>query len=466
MVILARISWRNTTRKHRMASDSGSPRHSPKTGNADAQLEAKPTPEPVPSRNTDSAAISHGDSQSHLSFAPNLIQTAAASKAANPPVSVGARVKVTVDDVAFGGEGVGRCGEFVIFVPFVLLDEEVLVEVVEVKKRFARGRLVEVLRSSPHRVQPVCPHFMECGGCQYQHMAYERQLEVKHRQVASLIERMGGFDPAVVSTAIPCPAPYGYRNRIMIRTQWDKTEQRLKIGFLRSDSRLVVDIEQCAIAEPGINERIPAVRSNPPARGGIKVVLRVPPKDWVLPNDSFFQNNFHLLPRLVELVADALKAGATRYLIDAYCGVGFFSLELASRVDRFVGMELDLPAIRAARLNAENRQIHNGEFVVGRTEDLLPEWLLRFDPDRSCVILDPPRTGCAKEVLTSIASRKIHQIIYVSCHPATLSRDLRTLCDAGGYKLHQVTPLDMFPQTQHVECVAVLRRPDAAGAGD
>ena len=139
--------------------------------------------------------------------------------------------------------------------------------------------------------------------------------------------------------------------------------------------------------------------------------------------------------------------------------MGFFSLELAGLVERFVGVELDLPAIRAARSNAMNRQIHNGEFVVGRTEDLLPGLLTQFDPSRSSIILDPPRTGCAPEVLNAIASHKINQIVYVSCHPATLARDLRTLCDSGGYQLLRVTPLDMFPQTQHVECVAVLRQP-------
>ncbi len=449
MGILARTSWLNTIRKHLMPSDPERSHFPQKTSSAEAH------------------SISHldlktevsSDSDPAFSSAPG--ELIAAPDTENPPVSPGSRVRVVIHDIAFGGEGVGRCDEFVIFVPFVLHGEEVLVEVTEVKKRFARARLIDVLKPSPDRVTPVCRYFGQCGGCQYQHMAYERQLEVKHRQVASLIERIGGFSPDLVAHVVPCPMPYGYRNRIMIRTQWDKTEQRLKVGFLMNESRLVVDLDHCAIADPDINNRIPAVRANPPPRGGIKVVLRVPPAGWVLPNDSFFQNNFHLLPKLVESVAEALRTGGTRFLIDAYCGVGFFSLELAALVDRFVGVELDLPAIKAARSNALNRQIHNGEFVVGRTEDLLPSLLAKFDPGSSCVILDPPRTGCLPEVLTALASQKISQIIYVSCHPATLARDLRTLCDAGGYQLHRVTPLDMFPQTQHVECVAVLRQPPA-----
>ncbi len=254
-------------------------------------------------------------------------------------MAVGQRHIATIQDMAFGGEGVARVDDFVVFVPFVIPGEEVELEIVEVKKQFARARLVEVRRRSSRRVAPRCPYFGRCGGCQYQHLDYARQLEVKQKQIADLFERVGKFPAGVVSPVVPCPQPYGYRNRIMIRSQWNKPEQRLNIGFLRGDCGLVEDLEACAIAEPALNEQIRHVRAHPPPKGGIKVVLRVAPEGWEVPPDSFFQNNFFLLPKLVEAARDSLRDAGTRYLVDTYCGVGFFALELADAVERYVGIE-------------------------------------------------------------------------------------------------------------------------------
>ena len=369
----------------------------------------------------------------------------------------GTQLTVTIQDIAFGGEGVARVDEFVIFVPFVLVGEEVEVELIEVKKRFARARLVKVLQPAPERVAPKCRYFGECGGCQYQHIDYAAQLRLKHKQITDLFQRIGGFAAAVIDPVVPCPQPYGYRNRIMIRSQWNKVKQGLEIGFIRADNRWVVDLEECAIAEPALNEQIKHVRAHPPPKGGIKVVLRVAPEGWEVPRDSFFQNNFFLLPRLVETVRERLRDGGARHLVDAYCGVGFFGIELADLVDSFVGVELDIPAIKAARLNAANRQRTNGEFLVGRVEEVLPGLLAKFSPDLTSVIIDPPRTGCPPESLDLLRRVRPRQIIYVSCHPATLARDLNALCAGAVYDLVKVVPLDMFPQTQHVECVADLR---------
>ena len=146
-----------------------------------------------------------------------------------------------------------------------------------------------------------------------------------------------------------------------------------------------------------------------------------------------------------------------RSLIDAYCGVGFFSIETADLVDRFVGIELDQLAIKAARKKAGNRAIRNGEFLEGRTEELLPAVLGKFVPRETVVVLDPPRTGCPRPMLELLRESGIGQVIYVSCHPATLARDLIILCSNNVFELKTVVPLDMFPQTQHVECVADVR---------
>ncbi len=371
---------------------------------------------------------------------------------------VGQRLALRVDDIGFGGEGVARVDDFVIFVPWVLPGEEVEAEVVEVKKQFARARLLAVRTASPDRVEPLCPYFKECGGCQYQHLRYERQLEVKRKQVADLLERIGGFSPALVDPVVPCPQPYHYRNRVMVRSWWNKARQALDVGFLRADSRVVVDVEACRIAEPELNEQLLHVRAHPPPRGGLKVVLRKLPAGWVVPPDSFFQNNYFLLPGLVETVRGRLTAGGVRHLVDAYCGVGFFGIELAAAVESFVGVELDRAALKAARQNALNRGVKNGQFIEGRAELLLGELLRRLPPDLTCVLVDPPRTGCPPVGLEALRKEGPSQVIYVSCHPATLARDLNVLCAGGVFEVSRVTPLDMFPQTQHVECVADVRR--------
>ncbi|HWF18477.1 MAG TPA: TRAM domain-containing protein [Verrucomicrobiae bacterium] len=379
-----------------------------------------------------------------------------------PHVALGARCTITIQDIAFGGEGVGRIDDFVVFVPFVLVDEVVEVEITEVKKRFARGRLLNVLTPSPERVQPQCRYFGDCGGCQYQHIDYAAQLRLKHKQICDLFERIGGIKSEVIAPVVPCPQPYGYRNRIMIRSQWDKFKQGLNIGFIRADNRLVVDIEECKIAEPALNEQIQYVRAHPPPKGGIKVVLRVAAENWEVPKDSFFQNNFFLLPKLVETVRERLRESGNRFLVDVYCGVGFFGIEVADLVEAFAGVELDQMAIKAARRNAAARNLTNGEFLTGRAEEMLPELMRRFPAVKTTVVLDPPRTGCPPESLTLLQEVKPKQVIYVSCHPATMARDLNVLCSKGVFDLLRVIPLDMFPQTQHVECVADLRlKPEA-----
>ncbi len=373
------------------------------------------------------------------------------------PLKLADKITLTIHDIAFGGEGVGRIDEFVVFVPFVIAGETVEVEITEVKKNFARAKLLRVEKPAPERVEPACRYFGACGGCQYQHIDYPAQLRFKHKQIADLFERFGKISREVVAPVIPCPSPYGYRNRIMIRSQWNGPAKKLVIGFIRADNNFVEDIEECKIAEPAISEQIQQVRANPPPKGGIKVVLRIPPEDWDVPRDSFFQNNFFLLPKLVETVRDMLRSGRAKHLVDLYCGVGFFGIEAAGTVESFVGVELDQLAIKSARKNAESRKITNGEFIAAAVEDILPELLQKFSPEATAVILDPPRKGCRPETLQLLRETRPAQVIYVSCHPATMARDLNILCGDGVFTLARVQPLDMFPQTQHVECVADLR---------
>jgi tRNA/tmRNA/rRNA uracil-C5-methylase (TrmA/RlmC/RlmD family) len=394
------------------------------------------------------------------------------------------KITLTIHDIAFGGEGVGRFStrpkvesressaeadatdsldNFIVFVPFVLLGEIVEAEITEVKKNFARAKLLRVVTPSPERVEPDCRYFGACGGCQYQHIAYPVQLQLKHKQIADLFERFGKISREVVAPVVPSPSPYGYRNRIMIRSQWNGPAKKLEIGYIRADNNFVQDIEECKIAEPALNEQIKQVRANPPPKGGIKVVLRLQPESWDVPESSFFQNNFFLLPKLVETVRGFLCDGGARHLVDLYCGVGFFGIEMADLVESFVGVEYDQLAIKAARRNAETRKISNGEFISAKVEEFLPELLKKFSSfadghqNGISVILDPPRKGCWPETLKLLRETRPAQVIYVSCHPATMARDLNILCADGVFELVRVQPLDMFPQTQHVECVADLR---------
>ena len=387
----------------------------------------------------------------------NLLSTDARTYSARVGLAVGDTLTVEIGDIAFGGEGVARVADFVIFVPFVAVGEVVVVAITELKRRFARARLLKTIQAAPERVPAPCRYFGDCGGCQYQHLQYAAQLRLKHKQVCDLFQRIGGLDRQAIAEVVPCPEPYGYRNRIMIRSQWDKFKQGLNIGFIRADNRLVVDIDECKIAESALNEQIRKVRANPPPKGGIKVVLRIQPESWSVPPDSFFQNNFFMLPKLIEVTRERVRQSGNRFLLDLYCGVGFFAIELGDMVESFAGVEYDRLAIKAARENAIRHGRTNGEFIAGKSETLLPELLGRFEPHSTSVLLDPPRKGCAREMLELLRQAKPSQVIYVSCQPATMARDLNVLCADDVFRIAQVIPLDMFPQTAHIECVADLR---------
>lgn len=374
-------------------------------------------------------------------------------------LEVGQQVQLRIEDVAFGGEGVARHNGMVVFVPFVDAGEVVTAEITEVRAAFARARLLAVAEFSPGRVRPECPYYGRCGGCSYQHLRYERQLEVKHKQVCDLFERIGRLQSDVIAGVLPSPRPYRYRSKIMVRSGRDKQLGRMCIGFLDVSGRVVVDIEECLLAVPEVNEQLRLLRQGPPPpRSGLKYVLRVAPPGWDVPPDSFFQNNLFALPHMIETVRRLHREAGTAFLIDVYCGVGLFGIELAGQVAKFVGIEIDKRAVAAAVKNASARNVTNGAFVSGPAEALLAEFVAQFEPRSTTVILDPPRVGCLPGTIRAIREAGPAQVIYVSCNPATLARDLQLLCEGGLYEIRQVQPLDMFPQTRHVECITDVRR--------
>ena len=407
------------------------------------------------------------------------------------------RIELRLTDMAHGGEALGRYEGKVIFVPYAIPDEEALVEITEDKGSYARARLVEVLSPSPHRVDPPCPHFgpERCGGCQWQHIAYPAQLEFKAAVVRDQLARLGRLPDVPVKPTIPSASPWHYRNHVQFTVDNDG-----RLGFVATDGRRVEPTQKCYLLHPLLEELLAALDlelpgltrlslragvntgdqmlifetqdDEPPAletdlplscvlllSEGIPVNLIgnnyitevVAGRRFRISATSFFQVNTAAAEELVRLVAEYLAPVGYETLLDAYCGVGTFALTLADKVGQVIGVEEAAGAVEDARVNAGG--VDNVEFIKGRVETVLPQLDRRID----LVVLDPPRQGCRPEAMTALIELAPRRIVCVSCDPATLARDARKLAE-GGYQLVEVQPVDMFPQTYHIENVALFER--------
>ena len=347
-------------------------------------------------------------------------------------------VVLTIHDIAFGGKGVARHEGMVVFVPFVAPGEVVSARIVRRKKKFAEAELVQVLTPSPDRVAPPCPVFGHCGGCSYQHLAYERQLAVKAAQVEQTLRRVGKIEHVPMQPIVPSPKPYAYRNRIRVHRAGGV------VGFYMTDGRTLVDVEQCALAVPKVNTGLANLRK-----------ASVPDGDYSLraPGGGpyFEQTNAAVTRELVALVGRSVRRGQ-QLLIDAYCGAGLFAHALAPHFENVIGLEENEMAVETARRDA----LAHERYIAGEVSTQLGEILSTHDAARTTVILDPPATGIAPRVAELLTAAAPSEIFYVSCNPATLARDLALL--AGAFRLEAVTPLDMFPQTAEIEVVAHLAR--------
>jgi len=354
-----------------------------------------------------------------------------------PAPGPGEAVQLPIHDIAFGGKGVGRAGGLAVFVPFVIAGEQVTARLTRRKKKFAEAELISVDQPSPDRVEPRCPYFGACGGCAYQHIRYERQLVMKAAQVEQTLRRLGRLADVPMRPAIASPRQYGYRNRIRVHAEG------ATIGFYRHDRHELVDVEQCPIAAPAVDGQLAALRRSPTRDG-----------DYVITGEGrgeyFVQTNDGVAAALLELVRGLPSAGV-KTLVDAYCGAGFFARGLASSFSQVIGIEENERAIEHARRTAGP----NESYVAGDVAIRLGDVLASLPAGETCLILDPPAIGAAFRVLELILGAEPAEIIYVSCNPATLARDLEILCRAS-YKLRSVTPLDMFPQTAEIEAVAHL----------
>jgi 23S rRNA (uracil1939-C5)-methyltransferase len=332
--------------------------------------------------------------------------------------------------------------------------------------------VLRVLRPAPERAAPLCPYFGLCGGCQWQHMPYEQQLLWKRAAVVESLAAVSLGDTTVLPT-LAAPEPYGYRNhgRFSLGRRYGEA------GFTTYYSHRFMRVDRCPIMHPRIEAILAAaqrrVRGHQLAvRIGIKTGdllingldeagdLPFPSGQKALEEEiagrryrisaaAFFQVNTLQAERLVATVQAALALGRDETLLDLYCGVGTFGLALAPRVRRVVGVEESVAALKDARYNA--RDLDNVEFLVGRAEEVLAGLHEQVD----AAIVDPPRSGCRPEALSALVRLAPRKLAYVSCDPASLARDLRVLVD-GGFTLRSAQPLDMFPQTYHVETVALL----------
>lgn len=343
---------------------------------------------------------------------------------------------LTIEDIAFGGKGVARHEGKVIFIPFTISGEVVDAEVTRSKKRFAEAELVSVEKSSPFRVQPGCVYYQRCGGCTYQHIAYQEQLAIKSRQVEQTLLRVGRLKEVPMRPIIPSPKHYGYRNRIRVHVAGGET------GFYARESSNLLDIESCPIAAPAVNVALSNLRSK-----------ALPEGDYTVTEGGkgsyFRQTNEEVAAAMLAHVR-SLLTNSRKNLIDAYCGAGFFAKGLCDRFEQVIGIEENAFAVEAARHSAGSKET----YIAGDVAEKLLGAFSGLQADSTVLIIDPPAAGVTEQVASAILEFKPAEIVYVSCNPATLARDLTTLLP--NYRILSVTPCDMFPQTAEIEVVVHL----------
>jgi 23S rRNA (uracil1939-C5)-methyltransferase len=398
-------------------------------------------------------------------------------------INIADRIKISIDTVAFGGEGIGRMDDLVVFVPFTMEGDQCEIQITAVKKNFLRGRLEKIITPSSARTKPLCRHYQVCGGCQYQHIDYGHQIAAKERQLRETFARIGKLPAPDIRPMIPSPQAYHYRGKADFQIQ--RVKGVPEVGFISSSGDALAPIERCDIVDESINKKLtdfrrelltgkirsttdrytvwsdPAENAPSPGIDGLH-----PPRyidRWVkgkrlqVPFNGFFQANSALLDILVETVEQMCGLTGTEKVMDGYCGSGLFSLFLAPHCAEVYGIDSAGAAIHCAKINSLNEGINNTRFYRGDISVMMDREFVQAGMPMDCIILDPPRSGCEKDVLAAVIALKPQKIIYISCNPATQARDLRYLTDRG-IALKYVQPLDMFPQTQHIEAIALLER--------
>lgn len=402
--------------------------------------------------------------------------------------------EVEIERLAYGGDAIGRLPDGkVVFVPYAIPGEVVQIRLVEDKPRHARAELVQVVQTAPERVIPRCRHFSYCGGCHYQHISYHQQLQAKAAILKEQLERMGGLAAVPTVEIMPSPQPWYYRNNV----QFHLTPEG-KLGYQRAHTNQPFAIQECHLPETALNDLWPLIDAEPMPgletislrtgtdnemmiilesddaqpidfsiedlpvsvvqvsgfgnivlAGSDHITMEVLSRSFQVSANSFFQVNTQQAVEMVGTLLKHLTLKADQTVVDAYCGVGLFSTFLAEKVKRLVGIEISPEACEDYTTNLDD--FDNIELYEASVEDVLNS--VNFQAD--ILVLDPPRSGLGTKAVQGVLAQGARQLAYISCDPATLARDAKQLA-AGGYKLDKVTMFDMFPQTYHVETIALM----------
>ncbi|PYS69485.1 MAG: hypothetical protein DMF69_16895 [Acidobacteria bacterium] len=379
---------------------------------------------------------------------------------------------VTIERILPGGVGLGHLEGKTAFVSLAAAGDRVRIRVDREKGNLLYASIVEIIESSPDRIEPPCPYFGRCGGCDFQQLNYAAQLKAKADIIRDCLHRIAGLDFPDI-TIVPSPSEWQYR----ARATWQLDSSEQTFGYYERSSRNVCDVAQCAVLVPSLQSTLEQVRNTAPEDlpGHLKhldavvgdngvslapafdsfhtseLTLRVKHENYTYNAEAFFQVNQQLLDQIVDF---ALLDVAGDTAVDLYCGVGLFTLPLARRFKSVIGVEANPVATRFARRNLQQAQLSNAQIVTATVTDWVRSNKNRPDTV-DFVLLDPPRAGAESAVIKGILDARPSRISYVSCDPATLARDLKKLV-AGGFRVESLRGFDMFPQTHHVETIVHL----------
>ena len=410
-------------------------------------------------------------------------------------MDIGQLLTLEIDDLAFGGDGVGHLDDGrAVFVPFSAVGDELEVRVNVVHARYARAEIVQTARPGPGRCEPACRHYGRCGGCRYQHLDYATETAAKLAQLKAVLARVGRFATLPdVTPIVHSEQEAGYRNKLRVEpfdpSPESAGESALAYGYCEMDNNTFFALDSCPLAAPALNALLPKAQRSAWAHKNARrlhpqpLTLRLTSEGtthfyfghaprripWLhetlcgrplsVPLGSFWQVNSEVAAQLVDTITAWFDADPTPVLVDAYSGVGPFSLALGERPERRVLVDRTEQSLQAAAYNHEQWGLAKCRFICGPAERVLRRILSEVSQGdaRVTLVLDPPRSGCGAGVIAALAAHRVAQVIYVSCNAATLARDCRRLCDDAGFSLSQLAFFDMFPRTAHFEAAALLR---------
>lgn len=392
-------------------------------------------------------------------------------KQQRPTYASGEQFEGTIESIVPGGSGLMRGPHGVVLIEHTAPGDRLVVEIESVRSGAPRGTIVSIVEPGPARGEAPCPWYARCGGCDFQHLTYDAQMEAKRQIVVDAFRRIGGIELSEEAIVHPAPHPFGSRARVELHGDRETRE----IGFFERRSRRIVPIDHCMVSREEINTALGAIRRSrqplpttvqllagngevrsepafPPVAGG-SFWLKVGEFDYLVDPASFFQSSLDLLPKLIATVTGSLPEGG-ELAWDLFCGPGLFSIPLAKSWSKVVGVDFDQRTIANANKSAGRNGIQNVSFAAS---DVLT-WMTgrkRATVQPDLIVVDPPRAGLDRRLTETLVERDVKRLTYVSCDPTTLARDLRILT-SGNLRLIDVSIFDLFPQTHHVESVVRL----------